>query len=274
MMKVASFAAFAVLVSLVGAAQSQAVVELAKVNNTSITDKDLQSALAAMGEASRASILKDKNSKKQVVDGLVKQTLLLQEAEKQKLDQDAEYKDAVAAFRKQYLTNRVLQKNLAAKVTDASAKKFYENHKIKYSTDQVHAQHILVADEKLAKDLLAQAKKDGTDFQALAEKNSIDPSAKNNRGDLGYFGRDRMVSEFTEAAFNAENGEVVGPVKTSFGYHVIKVIDRKVGKALNYDEVELKVKNDLKTEVVQQFVAGLVKGAKVSQNDAAIEALK
>jgi peptidyl-prolyl cis-trans isomerase C len=255
-------------VSMAGFVPSaRAAVELAKVNGTAITDKDLTNALSGVGEAQRVSILKDSASRKQVVDGLVNQALLLQQAEKEKLDQDAEYKEALAAFRKQFLSNRVLQKNLTTKLTDAAAKKYYEGHKAQYSTDQVHAMHILVSDEKRANDLIAKAKEANVDFQELAEKESKDPSAKNNRGDLGYFTRDRMVPEFTDAAFSGKIGEVIGPVKTSYGYHVIKVIDRKIGKPMEYDEVELRVKNDLRQELINSYLVNLKKTAKVTFSD-------
>ncbi len=244
-----------------------AAVELAKVNGAVITDKDLQNALSGVGDAQKSAILKDSNSRKQVVDGLVNQALLLQQAEKEKLDQDADYKEALAAFRKQYLSNRVLQKNLTAKLTDATAKKYYEGHKSQYSTDQVHALHILVADEKTAREVLAKAQDENNDFQELAEKLSKDPSAKNNRGDLGFFTRDRMVPEFTDAAFRAKNGEVVGPVKTSYGYHIIKTVEHKAGKPMEYDEVELRVKNDLRQQLINEYLQNLKKTAKVTYND-------
>jgi peptidyl-prolyl cis-trans isomerase C len=246
---------------------ASAATELAKVNGTSITDKDLAAALSGLNEGQRANVLKDSNSKRQILDGLIDQTLLAQTAEKEKLDQDQDFKDALAAFKKQYLANKLLQKNLSAKITDAAAKKYYEVNKLRYSTDQVHAQHILVSDEKQARDLLKQAKAEGADFEALAEKNSKDPSAKNNRGDLGFFGRDRMVAEFTDAAFRAGEGEVVGPVKTSYGYHIIKVVQKKSGKPLEYGEVELRVKNDMRQELVSQYLSKLKTTAKVEYKD-------
>lgn len=262
---------FTALVIAAGlSATALAAKELAKVNGKPITDKDMIAALGGMNEGGAKSALKDVNSRRSILAKLVDQEILVQEAEKQKLDQDEQYKDALNAFRKQFLTNRVLQQNLGSKLTDAATKKYYENNKTRYSTDEVHAQHILVKDEKDARDILAKAKAPGADFQKLAEQNSKDPSAKNNRGDLGYFGRDRMVPEFTEAAFAAKDGEIVGPVKTSFGFHIIKVIERKVGKPMTYDEVEMRVRNDYQQELIKNFLDKLRSQSKVTIDDNAV----
>ncbi len=262
-----SYVATTIVLALLGASPAFAVTELAKVNGTPITDKDMAAALSGLNESQRANVLKDSNSRRQILDGLIDQTLLAQTAEKEKLDQDQDYKDALGAFKKQFLANKLLQKNLATKLTEPAAKKFYEAHKSRYSTDQVHAQHILVSDEEQAKSIMKEAKADNSDFMALAEKYSKDPSAKNNRGDLGFFGRDRMVAEFTDAAFAGGEGEIVGPVKTSYGYHVIKVVEKKSGKPLEYGEVELRVKNDMRQELVNTYLGKLKSTAKLEYKD-------
>ena len=92
-------------------------------------------------------------------------------------------------------------------------------------TDKVNAAHILVKEKSKADELLSMARS-GQDFAALARTNSECPSARNG-GDLGWFGRGQMVKEFEEAAFNGGKGEVVGPVKTQFGWHLIKINDKK-----------------------------------------------
>jgi peptidyl-prolyl cis-trans isomerase C len=261
------------VIALVFSVASVNAAELAKVNGQSISDKDLKAALSGLNDAQRQNVLKDSNTRRQVLNSLIEQEILVGEASREKLDQDQEYKDAAAAFRRNYLSNRLLQKNLGAKMTEPAAKKYYESNKRRYSTDQVHAMHILVSDETQAKDLVKKAGEPSADFQALAEKFSKDPSAKNNRGDLGFFGRDRMVSEFTDAAFEGGVGQIVGPVKTSYGYHVIKVIEKKAGKPMTYDEVELRVKNDLRQELTQGYLSGLKKQAKIQVNDKAIDSL-
>lgn len=248
-----------------------APTELAKVNGRSITDKDLRNALSGLNEGQRDSVLKDPNSRREILNRLIEQEVLVGEAVKEKVDQEQDFKDALEAFRKQFLANRVLQKNLGTKMTETATKKYYEANKKKFSTDQVHVQHILLPTEESAKEMLVKARAPDADFQGLAEKHSKDPSAKNNRGDLGFQGRDRFVPEFTEAAFGGSKGDIVGPVKTSYGYHIIKVIDKKLGKPLEFGEVELRVKNEMGQELRQTYVGNLRKQAKIEVNDKALE---
>ena len=255
-------------------ASSVFAADVAKVNGQSITDRDVQMALSSFNEGQRKSVLSDANSRRQIVSNLVEQEVLMQEAEKEKLDQDQDYKDALSGFKKQFLASRLLQKNLASKMNDKTAKKFYEAHKSKYSTDQVQVQHILVADEATARDILKKAQAKDADFQALAEKYSKDPSAKNNRGDLGVITHDSpFVPEFKDAAFEGSKGDLIGPIKTLYGYHIIKIVDKKIGKPLAYDEIELKVKSDLRQELIQVYVSELKKQAKLSYDEKAIEKL-
>jgi peptidyl-prolyl cis-trans isomerase C len=92
-------------------------------------------------------------------------------------------------------------------------------------TKEVHAAHILVKSEKKAKKVLDMLNS-GQNFAEMARKYSDCPSSK-NKGDLGWFGKGMMVPEFEKAAFEGEKGKVIGPVKTQFGYHLIKVIEKK-----------------------------------------------
>lgn len=249
--------------------------DIAKVNGKIITDADVKVALSRFNEGQRRQILNDANTKREIVGDLIDQELLIQEAEKQKLDKEKDYDIALRAFRRQFLTDRILAKNVRPKLTDVAAKKYYEISRKNYSTDKVAVQHILLADEKTAVDILKQAKAPGADFQALAEKNSKDPSAKNNRGDLGIIARDApFVVAFKEAAFNAKQGEIVGPVKTQFGYHIIKVMDKKPGKVLGYDEVEMRVKADLQREMVQNYVVQLKKASVISLDEKGLSSLQ
>jgi len=229
-------------------------------------------ALSSMNEGMRENVLKDPNMRREIVNALVEQEVLVDEAVKEKLDQDQDYKDAVASFRKQYLSNRALQKNLGTKLTESAAKKYYEANKSHYSTDQVHAMHILLADEDKANEVLKLSKAKDADFQALAAKYSRDPSAKNNRGDVGVFGRNAPFDPaFMDAAFGGVAGEIVGPVKTAFGYHIIKIVDKKLGKPMTFDEVEMRVKQDLGRTLKDGYVGKLKKEAKIQINEKSLD---
>jgi peptidyl-prolyl cis-trans isomerase C len=256
---------FGVLVMLL-ATSAWANKEVARVNGRVLTEKDMAAVLSGMNDGMRASLLSDRASRNQIIETLIDQELLSERAEKEGLDKTQEYRDALANFRKQYLSQRLLALRMEPKITDSAAKKYFESNKMLFSTEMIAAQHILLDNEAEAKDVLAKAKAPGANFQNLAEKFSKDPSAKNNRGDLGTFTRDRMVPEFTNVAFSAKVGEVVGPVKTSFGWHIIKVTDKKPGQVLGYEEVELKVKSTLRNIFAQQLVAELRKNAKVTRN--------
>src|SRR4051812_38439655 len=127
------FLALTSLILLTAAPAS--AVEVAKVNGKALTEKDVQAALTGMTPGQREGLLKDQSARRQVVQNLIDQEVLLQEAEKGKLDQDQDYKDALAAFRRQYLMNRVLQKSIEGKLSESAAKKYYDLHKSKFSTD-------------------------------------------------------------------------------------------------------------------------------------------
>lgn len=238
---------------------------VATVNGKVITDEDLKALVANLPEVQKENLLKDPATRKQLIGNLVDQELMYQDAIAKKIESSKEYISALNAFKKQAMVNILVQKQLAPKVTNDAVKNYYTKNKIKYSGDQVHAQHILVASEKEAQDVLAEVKKSGTDFQKVAEAKSKDPSAKNNRGDLGYFSRDMFDPAFVDASFSSKVGDIVGPVKSAFGYHVIKIVDRKVGKNPEFAEIEQKVRNDLQRDILQSYVSALKVKAVVKQ---------
>ena len=238
---------------------------VATVNGKAITDEDLAASVSSVPLQQRERLLKDPTTRAQIIQSLINQELLVEDASSKKLENTKDYKDAINAFRKQLLSNLLVKQQLAPKVTDAAVKTYFEKNKMKYGGDQVHAQHILLASEKEALTVLSEVKKPGVDFQKVAETQSKDPSAKNNRGDVGFFGRDTFDPAFNEAAFTAKVGDIVGPVKTPFGYHVIKVIDRKVGKTPELAEVEPKVRTDVQREVLEAYLGALRKKAKIKQ---------
>lgn len=161
------------------------------------------------------------------------------------------------------LSSLALEKKLGSRLGESALRKHYEETKSRYTTDSVRVQHVLCESKAQAGEVLKKAKEPNADFQKLAEQFSKDPSAKNNRGDLGYVTRDQFVDSFSDAAFIAKNGDIVGPVQTSYGFHVIKVLDRRVGSQLNFEEVELRVRASLQQRLAYDFVSGLRASAKV-----------
>ena len=257
--------AFRILAVLSFVSSNSFAGTLATVNGRAITDEDLNALVSNLPVQQRGVVLKDPNARKQLIDNLVDQELMVQDATSKKMDATKEYKDGLNSFRRQSLVNILVQKQLAPKITDAAVKDYFNKHKMQYSGDQVRAMHILVPTEAEAQAILAEVKKPGADFQKIAETKSKDPSAKNNRGDLGFFSREMYDPSFTEAAFTAKKGDIVGPVKSAFGFHVIKVADRKLGKAPEFAEVEQKVKTDLQHEVLGEYVKSLKQKAKIKE---------
>jgi peptidyl-prolyl cis-trans isomerase C len=189
---------------------------------------------------------------------------------------DAVKKDVESQLLRQQLVKKEVLEKVNVSARDVQT--FYDQHKDKYvEEEQVHARHILIRvpqevsaenETKLkgkAEDALKRAQQ-GEDFAALAKEVSDDGS-KENGGDLGFFPRGRMVAGFEEAAFNLQPGQMSGIVRTQFGYHVIKVEERKASRALTFDEAKAQVKEDLTREQTyeryQQYVAGLRSKAKV-----------
>lgn len=158
------------------------------------------------------------------------------------------------------------------KVTDEELKKYYNEYKPK-----VKASHILVDDEKTAKDIKAKLEK-GEDFAKLAKEYSKDTGSAQNGGDLGWFGPGKMVEEFEKAAYALKVGEISDPVKTQFGYHIIKVTDKEEKKSFDEmkEEIEFEVKKSkLDTSKVQSKLDELMKEANVDIKDKSLkDALK
>jgi len=123
------------------------------------------------------------------------------------------------------------------KISDQDVRAYYDSNIKEFKADQVKASHILVNTEEEAGTVLEKVEK-GEDFNKLAEEYSVDPSAKTNKGDLGYFGYGEMAQPFEEAAFALDVGEVSDIVKTQFGYHIIKVTDKQIVDPTPFEEVK------------------------------------
>lgn len=245
--------------------------EIARVNNKPITDRDMFLSLTQLNEGQREAVLRDQNSRREILNSLIGKRVLALEGEKLKLDQAPEFKEEMNRFREDLLANQLLQRKLASQLTPGEVRKYYNNHPEKFNTDQIRVQHILLSDEMEARKILKLAKDPNHDFQELAEKYSIDPSAKNNRGDIGVITRDRMAPEFTDAAFQTGEGQITGPVHTAYGYHLIKVVHKQIGKTLEFDEVELRAKELLKQQLIINYTESLKKQYQIKVDQAAAD---
>jgi peptidyl-prolyl cis-trans isomerase C len=187
----------------------------------------------------------------QLLNSMVNATLLQQAARKAKIDQNNQVKEQIAAAETEILANAYVSSIARSEITEAKLRTAYDQYaKQAPQTEEVHARHILVATEQEAKDIIAQLDK-GADFATLAKDKTTDPSGKSNGGDLGYFTKQDMVPEFANAAFALKPGEYTKtPVKTQFGWHVIKLEDRRQGKAGTYEQVAPEIAQQMTQQVV------------------------
>lgn len=135
-------------------------------------------------------------------------------------------------------------------VSDEAVAAYYEENQDRFQVlDRVHTRHILTDTEEEAQEVL-QRLQDGDDFAALAAEVSTDPSAAQNDGDIGWQERGALVDEYFDAAFAAEPGQIIGPVESVFGFHVIEVIAKEEGRTPDFEEVEEEVREALLDEKI------------------------
>ncbi len=246
---------------------------VAEVNGAKIT-KDLLDKVMQQAPAGTQS--DDPKVRRQVLDKLIEVEMVAQEAQKEGLDKDPEFVMSLDMLRKQQLYVSLIRKKVldAVKVTPEEVKAYYDANKDQFvSGEEVHASHILVDTEAEAKAIKAQLDK-GADFAKLAKDKSKCPSASRG-GDLGYFGKGKMVPEFEKAAFALKVGQISDPVKTQFGWHIIKVLDKKESKVKSLDEVKPEIEQKLLQEkqkkAYDELLASLKSKMDVKINEASFK---
>jgi peptidyl-prolyl cis-trans isomerase C len=222
---------------------------VARVNGQVLHRSDLQLALRGAPPQIQQEPLE--KIYPQLLNSLVNAQLLAQAGRKAKIDQSTQVKEQIASAENEILADAYVASLARGQVTEAKLRQAYDQYaKQAPQTEEVHARHILVATEQEAKDVIEQVKKGG-DFATIAKEKTTDPSGKSNGGDLGYFTKQDMVSEFANAAFAMKPGEVSQtPVHTQFGWHVIKVEDRRPGKAGTYEQVAPEIAQQMTQQIV------------------------
>jgi peptidyl-prolyl cis-trans isomerase C len=190
---------------------------------------------------------------------IIDQRLLSAAAEKDDIAERPEVKEAVEAARRGVLRDQYIQIAIEEGMSEERLQQAYNAMRQQpgFAFEEVRAHHILVDSEEEAKKIIEELKS-GADFAELAKSKSSDPSAANNAGDLGWFRREMMVPEFSEAAFSIEPGTVgETPVKTQFGWHVIKVDERR-SRVPSFEEKE----PELREQVARDIVTALLTEAR------------
>ena len=246
---------------------------LATVGEKEITNLDVESALRSL-DPYQAMHFQTEEGKKQLLDDLVNQELFYMQAKEDQLHNDENFKTEMKKVEenmlKQYAINKVLSN---VTLTEEEKKAFFEANKSRFNKpESASAKHILVDSEELANDILNKINSNEITFEDAASIHSTCPS-KDAGGDLGTFTKGQMVPEFEEAVFNMNKGEVSGPVKTQFGYHLIKLENLQAGGESEYEEVKNEIERTLmyqkQTETYTNKLNDLKSkyGSKVKFND-------
>jgi peptidyl-prolyl cis-trans isomerase C len=240
---------------------------LVRIGDKTITKSDLEARVASFPPEYQNRFKSDQQ-KKEFLGMLVQAKLLAMEARDRKLDQErnmaARIDDAVSGMLAQEYVRQIISG--VAKATDGEISKYYDDHKADFKTPaMVKAQHILIKSDANAKPenekaALAKAKKikksldKGADFAKEAEQNSDDPGSKNKGGDLGFFTKDQMVPEFSKVAFSLKKDKISEPVKSPFGYHIIKVNDTKEEKQMDIKEATPRIKSVIENGRIKEAI--------------------
>lgn len=219
---------------------------LATVNGKNIYASDLD-ALVQQLPPQQAMQFQSREGRKALLDELIAQELMHQEALDQGYDKSEEFQEILKDAKEKLLKSSSIanfMKNID--VPEEEVKKYYDENPDQFiAPDAVRASHILVPSEEQAKQITQEIKEGKKTFEQAAKDYSSCPS-KDNGGDLNYFHRGQMVPEFEQAAFNLEPGQMTDePVKTQFGYHIIKTTDKKSGEKIPYDIVKDSAKHFL-----------------------------
>lgn len=273
---VARIAAFAVagaafLVAPELAGKGQALADdavLARINGTEIKESDLKLAETEVG-AEINSVPAEKR-RRLLLEFLIEMRLFADAADGAKLTSGPDFEQRLAYWSTRAKRDAFYEASVKGAIGEGLVRGIYDD-KVKMipREDEVDARHILVDSEDKAKEVLGKVEK-GEDFAKLAEAYSSDPASKANGGKLGYFSKGQMVKEFAEAAFALKKGEVSKPVQSKFGWHVIKVDDRREKALPTFEEVKDQIVDGMVQQKGQQVATELREKAKIDYVDADI----
>jgi peptidyl-prolyl cis-trans isomerase C len=248
---------------------------VAKVNGTEIHQSDLA---VAEEEAGQLPPMTADAKQDYLVQFMADMVLVSKAAEAKKVGDTPDFKRKLAFNRNKLLMESLLLSTGKEALTDAAMRKVYEDAVKQMGEEkEVHARHILFravpGDEKAGKDAEDKAKaviarlKKGEDFAKVANELTEDPSGKTSGGDLGYFSKEQMVPEFSDVAFKLENGQISEPVKTQFGWHVIKVEDKRNKPMPKFEDVKPQIEQFVTRKAQAELVTKLRADAKIERMD-------
>lgn len=242
---------------------------VATVDGKPITEADLKLADAEVG--AELGQVPPEVKRRALAEYLIDNQLFANAAEAAKLGETPDFQKYLAYLRQRALREQYFEKSLKGGINEDEAKKIY-NARIAQMKPETEfaARHILVDSEEKAKALRAKIV-GGEDFAKLAGENSTDPVSKKDGGFLGYFGMGQMVPEFEAAVVKLQKGELSEPVKTAYGWHIIKLEDRRAKQPPSFDQVKETIMNSLAVRKAQEASAEMRGKAKIEYVDADIK---
>jgi len=257
--------ALGLLAAVAATAQAEPKV-LAKIDGAPITEDDFNDALVDIGPGLPEK-LEGPERQKYVLDYLIDLKLVAKQALADKLDGGADFARRLAYYHDKLAMEALLTNTAKSATTEEAERKAYdEAAKAQPPEPEVHARHILLPTEEEAKAALARIKA-GEDFAKVATELSKDPGGEG--GDLGWFTKDRMVPEFAEAAFKLEPGQVSDPVKSQFGWHIIKVEGKRMKTFPPFEQVKDQAARYVAQKAQTALIASLRDKAKIERFDEA-----
>jgi peptidyl-prolyl cis-trans isomerase C len=237
---------------------------LAKVNGAEIRQSDVALAEEELGPS--LAQMDPASKKENVLAFLIDMKIVAKAAEDKKVENNEDFKKRLAFTRNRLLMDSLLATEGKAATTDEAMKKVYDDASKQITGEQeVHARHILVESEDDAKAVAEELKK-GADFAELAKKKSKDPGASDG-GDLGFFTKEQMVPEFSAVAFTLDPRKVSDPVKSQFGWHIIKVEEKRNRQAPAFEQVKAQIETYVTRKAQADYVAKLREAAKIERMD-------
>jgi len=237
---------------------------LARVDGAAITEDDVADALQDIGPGLPQK-LEGPARQKYVLDYLIDLRLAASKAKADKLDQGADFARRLDYYHDKLAMESLLSQVGKAAATDEAEHKAYDDAaKANPPVEEVHARHILLPTEEEAKAALDRVKK-GEDFAKVATELSKDPAG--DGGDLGWFTKDRMVPEFADAAFKLQPGQISDPVKSQFGWHIIKVEERRTRNFPPFEELKDQAARYVAQKAQSDLIASLHGTAKIERAD-------
>jgi peptidyl-prolyl cis-trans isomerase C len=236
---------------------------VAKVDGSEIKQSDLDFAASEVG--SQLANYPEADRRRLLLQFVIENQLMAAAAEKDSLDKAPDFAARLTYHRRRALRDAYYEKAVRGGVSEDEAKKLY-NEKIGSvkPEPEIHARHILVDTEDEAKDIKQRLEK-GEDFATLAKEKSKDKNA--DGGDLGFFGKGQMLKPFEDAAFALEVGKISDPVKTQFGWHIIKVEEKRDRPAPKFEDVKDPIMAQLMQQKAQEAMRSLHDGAKIEVLD-------